>query len=135
MTPQQYIIQLSLRRKVLSLKEFFKLLHVQYYSDVDLSFMDTFLTMTKYENRFLVPFEKLQEYSVDKSLVELDLVEDQDYELIDICESKNVYYLTPDAFKRCVLKYSKDASVYIDYYLLLEKVHCFYEYYNKLINK
>ena len=107
------------------------------------------------EGEFVVHHEKLIEYGVMTSIksnhvkVKLDaleLVENEDYsELPDIWQlrpqggysHKKVYMLTPEAFKKCLMRAQRrprqkvDPVVYCDYYLLLEKTYKLYTDYEK----
>jgi hypothetical protein len=67
----------------------------------------------------------------------LGLVENEEYNLRDVPQVrksrgdviKKVYMLTPEAFKKCLMraqrrpKQTVDPVMYCDYYLLLEKIH------------
>lgn len=127
MKPSQYIAELAKNNENMFFHEFFHLMHSKFYEDKDITFMKEFLELSQCEDLCTIPFEKLQEYAVNKPLSELKLEEEIDYELIDICEDRYIYHLTPSAFKRCILKHSNDATVYIEYYLLLEKIHQYYD--------
>ena len=130
----------------LSLEDFFKSVHRKFYSDYDISFMEYFLELTTREGEFVVHHEKLIEYGVVTSnrsstikekLDNLALVENIDYSLLqDVLQQwkgsrgikhTKVYKLTPEAFKKCLMRAQRrprqkvDPVVYCDYYLLLEK--------------
>jgi hypothetical protein len=106
--------------------------------------MEYFLELTENEGEFIVHHEKLVEYGITSSirssvvkekLDALGLVEDEEYRLQDVLQpvkqggysTKKVYMLTPEAFKKCLMraqrrpKQTVDPVVYCDYYLLLEK--------------
>jgi hypothetical protein len=87
-----------------------------------------------------------QSSNVKVKLESLGLVEIEDYHLIDIYEMvrpqgggkhKNIYMLTPEAFKTCLMRARRypnqtvDPTVYSKYYLLLEKTYKLYTDYNK----
>ena len=55
---------LSDNLKNIKLNEYFNLIHSQFYSKIDISFMDYFLELTNHENEFIVDHIKLQEYGV-----------------------------------------------------------------------
>jgi hypothetical protein len=115
--------------------------------------MEYFLELTENEGEFIVHHEKLVEYGIMSSIrssavkVKLDslgLVEDEEYRLQDILQNlssggrpKKVYMLTPEAFKKCLMRSRKypnqtvDPVVYCDYYLLLEKTYKLYTDYEK----
>jgi uncharacterized coiled-coil protein SlyX len=72
---------------------------------------------------------------VKDKLNDLRLVNEEDYTRADICERGKSgaqihkhYNLTPDAFKKCLMRAQRRANqpvdpvVYVDYYLLLEKI-------------
>jgi hypothetical protein len=139
----------------ITLKDFFKTIHDKFYPKQDISFMEYFLKLTENEGEFIVHHEKLIEYGIMSSIrssavkVKLDalgLVEDEDYsELQDILQlrpqggtsTKNVYMLTPEAFKTCLMRSRKypnqkaDPTVYSKYYLLFEKTYKLYTDYEK----
>ena len=79
--------------------------------------------------------------AVKVKLDALGLVENEDYHLQDVLQvvrpqgggtSKNVYMLTPEAFKKCLMRAQRrpkqkvDPVIYCDYYLLLEKTYKLY---------
>ena len=132
-----------------TMTEFFKEIHSQFYSHIDISFMDYFLELAEHENEFVVHHSKLVEYgivtsnrssTIKEKLDALSLVEGEDYLLQDILQQWeasrglkhcNVYHLTPEAFKKCLMRARKynqpvDPVIYCDYYLLLEKIYKFY---------
>ena len=144
---QEFIKSLVDSKTKITLKDFFKTIHSKFYPKQDISFMEYFLKLTENEGEFIVHHEKLIEYGIMSSIrssavkVKLDalgLVEDEDYsELQDILQlrpqggtsTKNVYMLTPEAFKTCLMRSRKypnqkaDPTVYSKYYLLLEKTY------------
>jgi hypothetical protein len=123
--------------------------------------MSYFLELTEHEGEFVVHHEKLIEYGIMTSkqsshvkvkLDSLNLVEDEDFSLLtDVCEQWNgsrgikhinVYMLTPEAFKTCLMraqrrpKQTVDPVMYSKYYLLLERTYKLYTDYEKhLLNK
>jgi len=119
-----------------------------------------FLELTTHEGEFVVHHEKLIEYgivtsnrssTIKEKLNALELVENEDYsELQDVLQLrpqggtsiKKVYMLTPEAFKKCLMRAQRrpkqkvDPVIYCDYYLLLEKTYKLYTDYEKqLLNK
>jgi hypothetical protein len=155
---QQYIQTLVEESEKLSLGDFFKTIHSKFYSNYDISFMEYFLELTTHEGEFVVHHEKLIEYgivtsvrssTIKEKLNALDLVEDVDYLLQDVLQQvpsgikhTKVYMLTPEAFKKCLMRAQRrpaqkiDPVVYCDYYLLLEKTYKLYtDYENKLLSK
>jgi hypothetical protein len=115
--------------------------------------MEYFLELTENEGEFIVHHEKLVEYGIMSSTrssavkVKLDalgLVEDEEYHLQDVLQNlssggrpKKVYMLTPEAFKKCLMRAQRrpnqtvDPVVYCNYYLLLEKTYKLYTDYEK----
>ena len=86
-----------------------------------------FETINKHEGEFCVHHKKLIEYGIVTSTksshikVKLDalgLVEDEEYRLIDVYEPvkqggysiKKVYMLTPDAFKKCLMRIKQNCT-------------------------
>jgi hypothetical protein len=140
----------------ISLCDFFKIVHSEFYSDYDISFMEYFLELTTHEGEFVVHHEKLIEYgivtsgrssTIKEKLNTLGLVEDEDFSLLqDVLQQwegsrgikhTKVYMLTPEAFKKCLMRAQRrpaqkiDPVVYCDYYLLLEKTYKLYTDYEK----
>jgi hypothetical protein len=121
-TQQKYIQSLVQNETKLNLKEFFKDIHSKFYSNYDISFMKCFLELTEHEGEFYVHHEKLVEYGIMSStrssnmkqkLDALGLVEDEEYSevLLDVQQNlssggrpKKVYMLTPEAFKKCLMR-------------------------------
>ncbi len=118
----------------------------------DLSFMKDFMEMVK-EKGFVIRHSRLQTTGVisEKSCSTdikrcLDsnfLVEEVDYRVRIEAEpvpqggfsSKNIYMLTPRAFKKCLIR-SKNTQIYANYYLTLEEaVVYFMEYQSELKSK
>ena len=100
--------------------------------------------------------EKLIEYgivtsnrssTIKEKLNALELVENIDYSLLqDVLQQwegargikhTKVYIITPEAFKKCLMRAQRrpkqkvDPVIYCDYYLLLEKTHKLYTDYEK----
>ena len=143
---QQHFIQILIETgEKLSLEDFFKSVHRKFYSNYDISFMKYFLELTTQEGEFVVHHEKLIEYGIVTSnrssdikekLDNLRLAENIDYSLLrDVPQQwegargikhTKVYMLTPEAFKKCLMRAQRrskqkvDPVVYCDYYLLLE---------------
>ena len=158
-TIQEFNIYLSDKLRNVKLNEYFSLIHSQFYSELDISFMDYFLELCNHENEFIVEHIKLQEYGVltninssgtikrtlDNSLM---LIENEDYLLYNVVQQDSKkkhggnnakdYKLTPYAFKLCLIR-SKNSKEYAKYYLLLEQVFKNYQeyqimYQNNIIN-
>ncbi len=148
--------------KKMNLDEFFKNIHKQFYSTIDITFMEYFLEIVEREGEFIIPHSKLLDYGIMTSgqschvvekLNTLGLVKNEDYILTDVRENKKSgpgapsknYMFTPDAFKMCLMRaqrrpgQSDDPVKYVVYYLLLEKMFKLYKdyqtaYQNKLIS-
>jgi hypothetical protein len=138
----------------IDLAQFFKKIHSECYPEYDISFMEYFLEICDKDDEFVIPHSKLVEYGImisnDRQKVKtkldrLKMIENQNYRLTQLSEpvkqggfvTKNNYLLTPDAFKKCLIKAAKhkgqpiDPDIYCDYYLLLEKVFKWYNQYEK----
>jgi hypothetical protein len=142
---------LSNKLRNIKLNEYFSLIQSQFYSNVDISFMDYFLELCNNENKFIVEHIKLQEYKVINNLkssnikdclVKSDLIENEDYRVLDVQQpvkqggfsTKKEYKLTPYAFKLCLIR-SKNSKEYAKYYLLLEQVFKNYQEYQIMYQK
>jgi len=153
-TQQEYIQSLVQNEIKLSLEEFFKDIHSKFYFNYDISFMKYFLELTEHEGKFVVHHEKLIEYgivtskrssTIKEKLDSLELVENIDYNLQDVLQVRknrgsvitNVYMLTPEAFKTCLMRAQRrsaqtvDPVIYSKYYLLLERTYKLYTDYEK----
>lgn len=153
---QEFIKSLVDSKTKITLKDFFKTIHGKFYPKQDISFMEYFLELTENEGEFIVHHEKLVEYGIMSSkrssdvkvkLDALELVEDEEYSLLrDVSQQwkgsrgikhTKVYMLTPEAFKKCLMRAQRrpnqtvDPVVYCDYYLLLEKTYKLYTDYEK----
>ena len=154
----EFIATLVETRVKMTLAAFFVAIHAKFYSNYDISFMEYFLELTEHEGEFVVLHEKLIEYGIMTScrssnvktkLDALGLIEDEDFSLLlDIqqqwegsrgAKHVNIYMLTPEAFKTCLMRARRypnqtvDPTAYSKYYLLLEKIHKFYTDYEKLL--
>lgn len=155
-TVKTFIQTLSGQETKMTMIEFFKEIHSRFYSHVDISFMDYFLELAEHENEFVVHHSKLIEYGIVTStrsndikdrLNVLSLTENEDYTMRDVPQQWEksrgfkhckVYHLTPEAFKKCLMRARKynqrvDPVIYCDYYLLLEKIYKLYTEYEKTI--
>ena len=121
-TAKTYATQLANDLTKITLNDFFKNVHAEFYPEQDISFMEYFLELTEHEDEFYVHHSKLVEYGimtstqssdVTKKLNSLDLVKDVDYLLRDISEQSETsrgvkyskkYFLTPEAFKKCLMR-------------------------------
>ena len=151
-TITEFNTYLSDNLKRVKLNEYFTLIQSQFYSNVDISFMDYFLELCNHENEFIVDHIKLQEYGVltnintskdiKKGLERLMLIENDDYRVGHLSHpvkqggfsTKNEYKLTPYAFKLCLIR-SKNSKEYAKYYLLLEQVFKNYQEYQIMYQK
>ncbi len=137
----------------ITMTEFFKQIHSEFYSDQDISFMEYFLELTEHEDEFIVDHHKLIEYgvvislesgNVKKKLAAAGLENGVDFTLVDITErgksgaqTHKLYTLTPKAFKQCLMRARKyagqpiDPTIYSNYYLFLERVYKLYTDYER----
>ena len=145
----EFINMKSKERCTYSLSDFFKIMYEKYYTDINIEFMYYFLDLINYENEFYVDCKKLYEYDVISPLDDIDnflinkckFTKDKDYtfwvkktySLTGKKIFKKNYFMTPEKFKYCVIKFSK-TNMYIDYFLLLEKIHKYYNLYLKMSN-
>jgi uncharacterized protein YukE len=144
-TITEFNIYLSDNLKNIKLNEYFNLIQSEFYSNLDISFMDYFLELTNHENEFIVDHIKLQEYGVINNvktskdiktrLNSLFLIENEDYLVGNVSHQlksgkkyAKEYKLTPYAFKLCLIR-SKNSKEYAKYYLLLEQVFKNYQEY------
>lgn len=142
---------LSDKLRNVKLNEYFSLIQSQFYSNLDISFMDYFLDLCNNENEFIVDHIKLQEYGVlnnnntsaniKKVLERLMLIENEDYLVFQVEQQlpsgtkySKEYKLTPYAFKLCLIR-SKNSKEYAKYYLLLEQVFKNYQEYQIMYQK
>ncbi len=155
LSPIKYATKLATDLTKITMTDFFKSIHLQFYPDQDISFMEYFLELCEHEGEFYVHHSKLLEYGImtsersndiKKKLDQLMLSEGSDYQLRDVSQLrkqggtsiKKEYYLCPEAFKKCLMRAQRrakqpiDPVIYCDYYLLLEKVHKLYTDYERL---
>ena len=146
----------------ITMTEFFKEVHSKFYNNIDITFMDYFLELTEHENGFYIQHDKLIEYGIMTSkrsnhikekLDALGMQENENYIITNIQEQinnsgtkhKKIYILTPESFKKCLMRAQRradqpvDPTIYCDYYILLEKIYNLYtkyerEYSNKLLS-
>lgn len=139
----------------MTLIEYVKYIQHRYYPDMNINFMEFFMSMYMDGNKFCISSDALADYNVlsvksgklhiqssniQRLLDQLSLLENKDYELVLVREyqlSKNginhgtkkryVYMMTQKAFKKCLMS-STNNPQYKDYYILLEE--CVY-YYDK----
>lgn len=156
-----YAIEQAEKLNKLTMIEFFNYIHSTYYPNQDISFMEYFLELTQYEGECVVEHTKLIEYGImtseqssdiKKKIDLLGLELEVDYLLRHVSERlesgtkhSKLYTFTPEAFKKMLMRAQRrsnqrvDPVIYIDYYLLLEKVFKLYTdyeraYLNKLLS-
>jgi hypothetical protein len=146
-TIQEYSLKLANKMIEYNIKEYFNKIHHKFYSDLNIDFMDYFLSLIPKKHEFCVEQEKLQEYhvlnSVDTSqkilraLEKFNLKENVDYLLANVGQQSEtsrgikyskVYTLTPHAFKLCLIR-AKNSFEYANYYLMLEEIFYYYKEY------
>lgn len=127
------------------LNVYFNTVHYKYYSNVDISFMDYFLSLIPKKNEFYVDHIKLQEYGVIntnnkssdilRALNQFNLEEGIDYQVRNVAQRlpsgtkyAKKYKLTPYAFKLCLIR-AKNSKKYANYYLMLEEIFYYYKEY------
>ena len=104
--------------------------------NIDISFIDEFIKLVGRKD-ICIHHSMLQKYGVLKLkygtchvkelLIQNKFIENKDFKLTNVREfnhnggrgNKNEYYLTPKAFKLCLIR-AKNTTVYVNYYLLLE---------------
>ena len=118
--------------------------------NINISFIDEFIKFVGRKD-FCIHHLMLQKYGVLKLkngtfqvkelLIQNNFIENKDFKLPNVREfnggrgNKKEYYLTPKAFKLCLIR-SKNTSDYANYYLLLEdSIAYFKEYRDKLKDK
>lgn len=156
-----YAIEQAEKLNKLTMIEFFNYIHSTYYPNQDISFMEYFLELTQYEGECVVEHTKLIEYGImtskqssdiKKKIDLLGLELEVDYLLRHVSKQlesgtkhSKLYTFTPEAFKKMLMRAQRrsnqrvDPVIYIDYYLLLEKVFKLYTdyeraYLNKLLS-
>ena len=157
-TPKAYATSLANDLAKITMTEFFKQIHSQFYQDQDISFMEYFLELTEHKGEFIVHHDKLREYGimtstesskVKEKLNNLRMVNGRNYAVADVRELRKQggtsiskhYYLTPQAFKKCLMRAQHrsdqpvDPVIYCDYYELLEEVYNLYTLYERLYSE
>ncbi|KAG2759381.1 hypothetical protein PC129_g14821 [Phytophthora cactorum] len=156
-TIKAYIAELVSAFRKIELMDFLHELHTRIDSEQDLSFMEYFMELCSEENedQFIVHHEKLIEFGVATSsqsnhvkrrISDLGMTEGEDYRQIEVFPStggnpskggrpKKDYFLTPRAFKLCLMRAKKekdqaiDVQRYAEYFLFIEKVIYYYSQY------
>lgn len=138
---------LSDKLRKVNLNEYFSLIQSQFYSNLDISFMDYFLELITKKDEICIAHQKLIEYGIIKTknsndikdcILKFNAIENIDFECLTTDRSavkrvgrggangnKKEYKLTPKLFKLCLMRSIKE-NKYANYYLLLEE--CFYYY-------
>ena len=142
-TITEFNTYLSDKLRNVKLNEYFTLIQFQFYSKLDISFMDYFLELIDKKNEICIEHQKLIEYGIINTkrsndikdcLEKLNAVENIDFECFAAEPSaakkrgghnKKEYKLTPKLFKLCLMRSIKE-NKYANYYLVLEE--CFYYY-------
>lgn len=143
-TPAEYNDHLIENLTKISLEDYLKTYHEQFYPEQDISFMPYLMEISDHKSEFYVPHTKLFEYGVmdEKSnnvevfnqLTELNLKDGIDFNIVKVSDVEE-YALKPNAFKKLLMiantsyKQSIDIDIYLDYYLLLEEVYADYNEY------
>lgn len=121
------------------------------FPHIKFNFMGYFLKLTTKEELFCVPHEKLIEYGVittqkkssniKRCLDQYGLVEGEDFTMLNVehrgrtgSTTRNIYILTQDAFKLCLMR-AKNSREFANYYLMLEKVIGFQQKYLDMYNE
>jgi hypothetical protein len=152
-TITEFNTYLADNQRRLSISEYFKELHNKFYKEIDISFMEYFLLITRQKHEFIVDHIKLKEYGVlnniktsnkiQRALEQYNLIENEHYQVSNVGQSrldgqhggsngnKKEYKLTPVAFKICLIR-AKNSLKYAMYYLLLEECHDYYNEYQMM---
>ena len=136
----------------LEIYEYIQKLHDTFYQNVDLSFMEYFLSYIEQDGQFVIDAQeslykfgainakKKDSSAIIKTLQRSGLKENEDYQLRQLSEPVpqggftkiNKYMLTPDAFKKVLLDVHNHTlrKKHIDYYLFLEKTIKYFQDYS-----
>jgi phage anti-repressor protein len=143
-TIQEYINYLIENQININIIDFVKEINKLNYN-IDISFIDKFIELVS-KDECCIHHNMLQKYAVSslkggtsdikKLLDQNNFIENEDFRLRNVSESaskggcthKNEYYLSPEAFKICLMR-SKNTKIYSKYYLLLEKCIKYYNDY------
>ena len=146
-TITEFNTYLSDKLRNVKLNEYFTLIQSQFYSKLDISFMDYFLELINKKDEICIEHQKLIEYGIintnrsnhiKECIEKLNAIENIDFECLTAEPSavkrvgrggsngnKKEYKLTPKLFKLCLMRSIKE-NKYANYYLVLEE--CFYYY-------
>ena len=135
-----YATQLANDLTKINLTDFFTSVHAQFYPDQDISFMEYFLELTEHEDEFYVHHSKLIEFGImtserssavkSKLDTTLKMIEGSDYDLQEVFQVRKQggtviayhYYLTPVAFKKCLMRAQRYGDQPIDPAIFLRKI-------------
>jgi len=137
----------------IKLNEYIPKVHDMFYKDVDISFMEYFLSICDRKNEFIIDQEKLKEYNVitsgssskiKRALEQYGMIEGKDYLVDNVVQqkkrdenrggsNKKQYMMTQKSFKICLIR-SKNSYKYADYYILLEELIKHYIGYERAYN-
>ena len=149
MLVESFIQNLVLTKPSVNIIEFAKRLN-KILKNVDISFIEEFIELVG-RTDFCIPHELLYKYGVltenttghiKRLLEQNDFKELKDYQITksihgrntDGTFTKNLYMLTPKAFKMCLIRSLKQQK-YAEYYLFLEEVLTYYSEFQKLLLK
>lgn len=136
----------------ISMKDYFNMIKNILFPDLDLSFVEFFQELCLNKGKFCVSSDKLVEYGVlidHKGVIDQCIMFTRKFEEnIDYiserkqsyaCNGKKTryfteYFLTPFAFKECLMR-SKNETKYCKYYILLEMVYVYYKDYIEEVTK
>ncbi len=153
-TPEEYNDHLIQNLTKITLEDYFKAYHAQFYPDQDISFMEYFIEIRPKQHEFCVPHTKLFEYGIMsegrsnndvlRRLEQLNIKKDIHYLLRKVSQQvdsgtkySDLYMLKPKAFKKMLMRAGRNSKqtinveIYADYYLLLEDVYIDYTAYER----
>lgn len=151
-TIPEYSLELAYNMIKYNIEEYFTDIQSQYYNNLNIEFMDYFLSLIPRKNEFCIGQDKLKEYNIIntskskhifRALEKFDLKENVDYIILTPERigpkhiSLKIFKLTPYAFKLCLIRDKKSVE-YANYYLMLEEIFYYYklyqtEYQNQLL--
>lgn len=152
-TIEEFNTNLATKLIKYDLNVYFNTVHSKFYNNVDISFMDYFLSLIPKKNEFCVDHQKLIEFGIIKENKDntnikncitnekYNFKENIDYIILTPERSgvKRVgrggsngnakhYNMKPKVFKKLLMR-SKNENKYADYYLLLEEIFYYYREY------
>lgn len=146
-TPIDYTNHLIDTDKKLDLIDFFSEVVGLFYPEQDVVSLRYFLTMTYNKNEFFIGNNRLIQYDIiqkkdtedisimQNKLKDFGLIFNRDYKLILPSSRSTVeqYFLTPHAFKKCLIKVNNHE--FTEYLLILEEVVALYRMYQDSYHK